>query len=539
MTLTQTPAWHDLAEHANVIKSWHLSRLFAQDEQRGQRDQLAACGITVNVSRQRMLPETWQLLYRLAEQQDLSTSISALFSGHAINHTEGRAALHTALRAEQSDAHDATIWQAVQQQLANMQLLVDKIRAGQWRGFSGRAITDVVNLGVGGSDLGPNLVVSALQQQKNTAIGIHYLSSMDGAKTAALLNKLNPHTTLFVFASKTFTTIDTLANAQTAIEWLVAHGAPKALAYQQHFVGVSANPRKMSEFGIHPEHQLHFWEWVGGRYSLWSTIGFTIAIAVGMPGFRALLQGAHAMDVHFRTATWSDNMPVRLALATVWNRNFLGIHGKAILPYDARLALLPAYLTQLIMESNGKSVDRNGRAVDYATCPIVWGEVGPNAQHAFYQLLHQGTEAVACDFIAPITRPDIEAEPDEATRSALHYQHQLALANLLAQSTVLMLGDAALETPPTDAHKHYAGNQPSNTILLNQLDAKTLGALIALYEHQTFVEAVIWNINPFDQWGVELGKQIALKTLQALQTGASSGFDQATVALIEALRNAG
>jgi glucose-6-phosphate isomerase len=462
-----------------------------------------------------------------------------LFSGHAINHTEGRAALHTALRAEQSDAHDATIWQAVQQQLANMQLLVDKIRAGQWRGFSGRAITDVVNLGVGGSDLGPNLVVSALQQQKNTAIGIHYLSSMDGAKTAALLNKLNPHTTLFVFASKTFTTIDTLANAQTAIEWLVAHGAPKALAYQQHFVGVSANPRKMSEFGIHPEHQLHFWEWVGGRYSLWSTIGFTIAIAVGMPGFRALLQGAHAMDVHFRTATWSDNMPVRLALATVWNRNFLGIHGKAILPYDARLALLPAYLTQLIMESNGKSVDRNGRAVDYATCPIVWGEVGPNAQHAFYQLLHQGTEAVACDFIAPITRPDIEAEPDEATRSALHYQHQLALANLLAQSTVLMLGDAALETPPTDAHKHYAGNQPSNTILLNQLDAKTLGALIALYEHQTFVEAVIWNINPFDQWGVELGKQIALKTLQALQTGASSGFDQATVALIEALRNAG
>lgn len=539
MTLTQTPAWHDLAEHANVIKSWHLSRLFAQDEQRGQRDQLAACGITVNVSRQRMLPETWQLLYRLAEQQDLSTSISALFSGHAINHTEGRAALHTALRAEQSDAHDATIWQAVQQQLANMQLLVDKIRAGQWRGFSGRAITDVVNLGVGGSDLGPNLVVSALQQQKNTAIGIHYLSSMDGAKTAALLNKLNPHTTLFVFASKTFTTIDTLANAQTAIEWLVAHGAPKALAYQQHFVGVSANPRKMSEFGIHPEHQLHFWEWVGGRYSLWSTIGFTIAIAVGMAGFRALLQGAHAMDAHFRTAAWSDNMPVRMALATVWNRNFLGIHGKAILPYDARLALLPAYLTQLIMESNGKSVDRNGHAVDYATCPIVWGEVGPNAQHAFYQLLHQGTEAVACDFIAPITRPDIEAEPDEATRSALHYQHQLALANLLAQSTVLMLGDAALETPPTDAHKHYAGNQPSNTILLNQLDAKTLGALIALYEHQTFVEAVIWNINPFDQWGVELGKQIALKTLHALQTGASSGFDQATVALIEALRNAG
>lgn len=537
MSLTQTPAWHNLAEHANAVRHWHLSRIFAQDEQRGQRDQLSACGLTVNLSRQRLLPETWTLLYALAQQQQLPEAIENLFSGQAINHTEGRAALHTALRAEESDTHDQGIWQAVQQQLSHMQLLVDKIRAGQWRGFSGRAITDVVNLGVGGSDLGPNLVVSALQQQKNTAVGIHYLSSMDGAKTAALLNNLNPHTTLFVFASKTFTTIDTLANAQTAIEWLVAHGAPKALAYQQHFIGVSANAKKMTEFGIHPEHQLHFWDWVGGRYSLWSTIGFTIAIAVGMAGFRQLLQGAHAMDTHFRHSAWAENIPVRMALATIWNRNFLGIHGKAILPYDARLALLPAYLTQLIMESNGKSVDRDGLPVDYATCPIVWGEVGPNAQHAFYQLLHQGTEAVACDFIAPISRPDIDAEPDEATRTALHYQHQLSLANLLAQSTVLMLGNAALTSPPTDNHKHYAGNQPSNTVLLNQLDATTLGALIALYEHQTFVEAMIWNINPFDQWGVELGKQIALNTLSALQTGNTQDFDQATSALVTILRH--
>ncbi len=537
MSLTQTPAWHDLAEHVSVLRSMHLSRIFAQDSERGERDQLSAAGITLNLARQRILPETWQYLYALADQQQLAQSIEQLFTGVAINHTEGRAALHTALRAQASaEVSDALQWQMIQSQLARMQELVDKVRAGQWRGFSGRAITDVVNLGVGGSDLGPNLAVSALQHLKDTQIGIHYLSSMDGTKTASLLQQLNPHTTLFVFASKTFTTIDTLANAQTALEWLVAQGASKKLAYQQHFIGVSANATKMSEFGIHPDHQLLFWDWVGGRYSMWSSIGITIAVAIGMQGFRQLLAGANAMDQHFRHSAWSDNMPVRMALATVWNRNFLGIHAKAILPYDARLALLPAYLTQLIMESNGKSVDRAGQALNYATCPIIWGEVGPNAQHAFYQLLHQGTEAVMCDFIAPLTRPDIAQESDQATREALTYQHQLALANLLAQSTVLMLGDAALATPPTDAHKHYAGNQPSNTILLDQLDASSLGALIALYEHQTFVEAMLWNINPFDQWGVELGKQIAVNTLQAMQMENAQGFDSATQAVLSLLK---
>jgi len=534
ISLTQTPAWHDLAEHASVLRSMHLSCIFAQDSKRGERDQLSAAGITLNLARQRMLPETWQYLYALVDQQQLAQSIEQLFTGIAINHTEGRAALHTALRAQTADeVSDAGQWKEIQAQLMRMQGLVDKIRAGQWRGFSGRAITDVVNLGVGGSDLGPHLAVSALQHLKDTQIGIHYLSSMDGAKTASMLKQLNPHTTLFVFASKTFTTIDTLANAQTALEWLVAQGASKQLAYQQHFIGVSANAAKMSEFGIHPDHQLLLWDWVGGRYSLWSSIGMTIAIAIGMQGFRQLLAGANQMDKHFRHSAWSDNMPVRMALATVWNRNFLEIHAKAILPYDARLALLPAYLTQLIMESNGKSVDRSGQALNYATCPIVWGEVGPNAQHAFYQLLHQGTEAVMCDFIAPLTRPDIARESDPATREALTYQHNLALANLLAQSTVLMLGDAALAIPPTDAHKHYAGNQPSNTILLDQLDASTLGALIALYEHQTFVEAMLWNINPFDQWGVELGKQIAVQTFQALRSGDTKDLDSASQAIIK------
>lgn len=538
-SLTQTHAWHDLAEHASIVRAMHLSRIFAQDPERGSRDQLNAAGITLNLARQRILLTTWQQLYALADQQQLKEAIEQLFTGVALNHTENRAALHTALRAQASvEVSDALQWQAIQSQLTRMQVLVDRIRAGQWRGFSGRAITDVVNLGVGGSDLGPHLAVSALQHLKDTQIGIHYLSSMDGAKTAALLKQLNPHTTLFVLASKTFTTIDTLANAQTAIEWLLANGASQKLAYQQHFIGVSANPAKMTEFGIHSNHQLQFWDWVGGRYSLWSTIGITIAVVIGMQGFRQLLAGANAMDQHFRNSAWSDNMPVRMALATVWNRNFLGIHGKAILPYDARLALLPAYLTQLIMESNGKSVDRKGQAIDYATCPIVWGEVGPNAQHAFYQLLHQGTEAVMCDFIAPLTRPDIAQESDSATREALAYQHQLALANLLAQSTVLMLGDAALATPPTDPHKHYAGNQPSNTLLLDQLDAHSLGALIALYEHQTFVEAMLWNINPFDQWGVELGKQIAVSTLQAMQRDNAQGFDSATQAVLSLLNKA-
>lgn len=539
MPLTSTPAWLALAKHAQQLRSVHLKTLFVQDAVRGERDQRSAAGIHVNFSRQRMLPETWQLLFDLAEQQELSSAIEQLFTGALVNVTEQRAALHTALRA-QVNPHimldGRSVYTDIQAQLARMSVLVERIRAGQWRGFSGAAITDVVNLGVGGSDLGPNLVVSALSDA-TTAIRVHYLSSMDGAKTAKLLASLQPQTTLFVFASKTFSTIDTLANARTALEWLVAHGANKALALKQHFIGVSANRQKMMEWGIYPEHQLLFWDWVGGRYSLWSTIGVTIAIALGMSVFKSLLQGAAAMDEHFRRAAWSDNLPVRMALATIWNRNFLSIHGKTILPYDARLALLPAYLTQLIMESNGKSVDRLGNALSYDTCPIIWGEVGPNAQHAYYQLLHQGTEAIACDFIAPIKRPDIEQEADRATREALHYQHQLALANLLAQSSVLMLGDDALDTPPTEPYKHYAGNQPSNTILLAQLDAYHLGALIALYEHQTFVEATLWQINPFDQWGVELGKQIALKTLQALQaTEDDCVFDNATQALLALLK---
>lgn len=537
MSLTQSFAWQTLKNHAANMSSLHLKEIFAQDSERGSRDQINAAGITVNLSRQRVLPQTWEHLYALANQQELNKAIESLFCGHAINHTENRAALHTALRAQSDDGlciDGHSVYQMVQTQLEQMALLVNRIRAGQWRGFTGLAITDVVNMGVGGSDLGPHLMVSALQST-HRGVHVHYLSSMDGARTANLLAALNPKTTLFVFASKTFTTIDTLANAQTALEWLIADGATHALALKQHFIGVSASTQKMTAFGIHPEHQLHFWDWVGGRYSLWSTIGVTIAIALGMDEFRKLLKGASDMDVHFRSVPFANNLPVRLALTTVWNRNFLGIHGKVILPYDARLNLLPAYLTQLIMESNGKSVSRDGRHLDYLTCPIVWGEVGPNAQHAFYQLLHQGTEAVACDFIAPIHRPDIEQLQDNATRAALHYQHHLALANLLAQSSVLMLGNAALETPPTDTHKYYAGNQPSTTLLLDQLDAHSLGALIALYEHQTFVEAVIWDINPFDQWGVELGKQIALKTLQALQTKKTDGFDTATQALIAAL----
>lgn len=540
MQLNLSQAWKTLAEQAQTFGQLPLKEMFVQDPERGQRDQLSSAGLTVNLSRQRILPETWQALYALADQQKVRAQIQRLLSGEQVNHTEGRAALHTALRAQKDTGlcvDGAPVYPQVQLQLARMEALVNKIRAGQWRGFTGLPITDVVNMGVGGSDLGPHLMVSALVQE--SPVGVHYLSSMDGARTASLLAELDPQTTLFVFASKTFTTIDTLANAQTALEWLIAHGATRELALKQHFIGVSANAHKMTEWGIHPDHQLYFWDWVGGRYSLWSVIGFTVAVALGMSAFRQMLAGAAEMDTHFAEQSWESNIPVRLALTTVWNRNFLDIHAKAILPYDARLALLPAYLTQLIMESNGKSVDHEGHPLDYATCPIVWGEVGPNAQHAFYQLLHQGTERVSADFIVPISRPDIEQEPDPATRSALHYQHQLALANLLAQSSVLMLGDSALAIPPDHPHKHYAGNQPSTTILLDELTPKTLGALIALYEHQTFVEAVIWRINPFDQWGVELGKQIALRTLAGLQGNQQSRFDGATEAILQTIQQAG
>lgn len=545
-TPDQSPAWKALKDHATALKSVHLKTLFAESSTRFEYFSHQVAGVMVDLSKQRWQEETLNKLLSLAEEARLPDAINALLSGQRVNTSEDRPALHTALRLPpeaslEVDGEDVVA--AVQASLAQMEALVSRLHAGQWRGATGKPIRHVVNLGVGGSDLGPLMVTHALADYRPDdvhPVEVHFASTMDGSQLADYLSRLNPEVTLFVLSSKSFTTIDTLSNANTAKDWLLGrltrHGATPIsaeLVIRQHFIGVSASPDKMTAWGIAPAHQLRFWEWVGGRYSLWGTIGLPIALVVGMANFRDLLAGAHAMDHHFQTAPLADNLPVLLALAGIWNVNFLDIRAHSILPYDGRLEYFAAYLEQLEMESNGKSVTREGQAIDYSTCPVLWGQLGPNAQHAFYQLLHQGMQPVECDFIAPLKRyDDVE---DTETRRHLQTQHRLALANCFAQSRLLMLGDDAIDDDgPRPPHKRYRGNQPSTTVLLDELTPHTLGALIALYEHKVFVQAVIWDINPFDQWGVELGKQIATETQQIIDGQAPADhMDASTRGLIE------
>lgn len=539
MSVETSSAWQALNVHCDSgAGSVHLKDLFAEAG-RTEAFSLELQEMYVDYSKNRITQETLDLLLDLAKQQNLEDWIKKLLTGDKVNDTEDRAVLHTALRANNQDVtgYAAEVQADIDEQLDKMAGIANKIRAGHWRGYSGKPITDVVNIGVGGSDLGPLMITQSLQATESP-INLHFISSIDGTQTSNILKSLNQETTLFVLASKSFSTIDTLSNAETAKDWLREKISHEETLLAQHFLGVSTKPDMMTEWGIPPENQLVFWDWVGGRYSLWSTIGLPIALKIGVDQFKELLEGAHQMDVHFGTAPLAENIPVILGLIDVWNINFLGIHDKAILPYDARLKYLPSYFEQLVMESNGKSVNRDGKQVAYKTCPVLWGEVGPNAQHAFYQLLHQGTQPVMCDFIAPIERDDFDMTSHAEKDESLLYQHELAMANCFAQSRVLMLGDAAipesLKENFNSPFKHYPGNQPSNTILLKSISPKTLGMLVALYEHKTFVEGTIWEINPFDQWGVELGKLIAKETHAAIKSpDLSAGFDESTQSLIK------
>ncbi len=530
-----------LKQHAQHIQNSHLTDLFKADPKRFSHLSLQFDQLKLDLSKQRVDENIVNALVGLAESRQLSSWVKRLFSDEAINYTEQRAAMHWALRLNEDDTEHPLLAQKVQTQLQRMYAMVDKIHSGQFRGATGEVIQDVVNIGVGGSDLGPLMVVHALSDCKVATakpLNMHFVSTMDGSQLGDLLHRLRPESTLFIVSSKSFGTIDTLSNAKTARQWLEQSLGESSAVLKSHFIGVSTRPDKMSDWGIHLDHQLQMWDWVGGRYSLWSCIGLPIALIIGVEGFKDFLAGAHALDVHFQTAPFRQNLPVLMALIGVWNSNYLKIPTHAVLPYDGRLKYFASYLQQLEMESNGKSIRRDGRKTTFDTCPIIWGEVGPNAQHAFYQLLHQGTRTVSTDFIAPILRYHCKHFSYVQNADALIAQHQLALSNCLAQSRLLAFGDQALDPAELEqlpAFKHYVGNQPSTTLLMQELNPYNFGMLLALYEHKVFVQSVIWNINPFDQWGVEKGKQIAeqIQPLIAEQHHDTSALDGSSIGLLE------
>ncbi|MEE9903250.1 MAG: glucose-6-phosphate isomerase [Acinetobacter haemolyticus] len=525
------------------FKDVHLNTLFADDPARFSHFSVEHDQIVLDFSKHRVDQNILKALVELADAQSLGRWIKTLFSSEQINYTEHRAAMHWALRLPRDSAFQSEITAQVHAQLDRMYALVEKIHAGQYRGATGEVIQDVVNIGVGGSDLGPLMVTHALSDFKVSTtkpLAVHFVSTMDGSQLSDLLHQLRPETTLFIISSKSFGTIDTLSNAQTVRQWLEKALGSNDKILKNHFIGVSTKPEKMTEWGIAADKQLQLWDWVGGRYSLWSCIGLPIALTIGVAGFKQLLAGAYAIDQHFHTASFEQNIPVLMGLLGAWNNNFLDIQTHAVLPYDGRLKYFAAYLQQLEMESNGKSIQRNGDKVDTATCPIVWGEVGPNAQHAFYQLLHQGTHSVSCDFIAPVKRYNGNQFTYVENADAFVEQHHLALSNCLAQSRLLAFGNQALaanELQDLPAYKQYSGNQPSSTILLKELNPYSLGMLIAMYEHKVFVQSVLWNINPFDQWGVEKGKEIANQLLPILNREQEdlSSFDASTQGLLKIL----
>jgi glucose-6-phosphate isomerase len=531
--LTERPAWRALSAHLSSIQDTHLRAMFAEDSARGERMAIEADGVYLDYSKNRLTAETIALLCRLADEIGLRERINAMFRGDHINTTENRAVLHVALRAPRGAsivADGRNVVPDVHEVLDRMAAFCARIRNGEWRGHTGRPIRAVVNLGIGGSDLGPRMAFEALRYYSNRDLVIRFVSNVDGTELVEALRDLDAQETLFIVCSKTFRTQETLANAKAARDWLLGRLHDEA-AVARHFVAASTNAAEVARFGIDTQNMFGFWNWVGGRYSLDSAIGLSLMLAIGPERFREMLDGFRAMDEHFRSAPFERNLPVLLGLIGVWYGNFVGADSHAVLPYDQYLALLPAYLQQLDMESNGKRVTRDGRAVDYDTGPILWGQAGTNGQHAFYQLIHQGTRLVPCDFIGFCQ-----------SLNPLGEQHDLLMANLFAQTQALAFGKTAGEVAAEGSaaalvpHRTFPGNRPSNTILFDRLTPATLGKLIALYEHKVFVQGTIWDVNSFDQWGVELGKALAGRIAPQLADTVEPDHDSSTNALIRHYR---
>jgi glucose-6-phosphate isomerase len=532
---TERAAWRALEAHAQAMAPETMREMFARDAGRFDALSLRLDDLLLDYSKNRVSRQTIGLLTDLARESGVEAARDRMFAGERINGTENRAVLHVALR-NRSDrpirVDGADVMPSVRAVLDKMQDFSDRVRSGSWQGATGKAMRTVVNIGIGGSDLGPVMVCEALKPYHQPGLSVRFVSNVDGTHLAETLKECDPETTLFIVASKTFTTQETIANATSAKAWLVERLGEAAVPC--HFVALSTNERAVAAFGIDTANMFEFWDWVGGRYSLWSAIGLSIAVAIGFDLFEQLLDGAHRMDEHFRTAPLDANMPVILALLGVWANNFLGAQAYAVLPYDQYLHRLPAYLQQLDMESNGKGNARDGRPVGWQTGPIVFGEPGTNGQHAFYQLIHQGTKLIPCDFLAAA-----------CTHNPVGEHHDLLLSNFLAQPEALMRGKTLAEVmaenpglPEDDArHRVFAGNRPSNSLLYRQLDPRTLGMLIALYEHKVFVQGIVWDVNSFDQWGVELGKQLARTILPELRDGPAPGaHDCSTAGLIAAIR---
>ncbi|MGZ3535600.1 MAG: glucose-6-phosphate isomerase [Thermodesulfobacteriota bacterium] len=539
---TKTKSWKKLKEHYRVMRTRKIMDLFLQDPERFSRFSLTFEEMLVDYSKNIMTKETFRLFLGLARECKLKEAIEKMFTGDAINETENRAVLHVALRNRSNTpiyVNGSDVMPEVNAVLGQMKRFSDAVISGEWKGYTGKAITDIVNIGIGGSDLGPVMVTEALRPYWKLHLHAHFVSNVDGTHIVETLRTLSPETTLFIVASKTFTTQETMTNALTARKWFLDSAKSESLV-RHHFVAVSTNEAEVKKFGIDPENMFRFWDWVGGRYSLWSAIGLSIACTIGFEHFVEILEGGHAMDIHFRETAYERNIPVILAFIGVWYNNFFGAETEAILPYDQYMHRFPAYFQQGNMESNGKSVDRNGSNVNYQTGPVIWGESGTNGQHAFYQLIHQGTKLIPCDFIAPAI-----------SHNPIGDHHQILLSNFFAQTEALMKGKTKKEVVEelrvsgvSDEEmmrlvpfKVFKGNRPTNSILLKKITPRTLGSLIAMYEHKIFTQGVIWNIFSFDQWGVELGKQLSNRILPELKDErAVSSHDSSTNGLINTFK---